>query len=323
MDENSSQFLQDIEGYPGLLSEDPIAEAGRKILHFQYQAIRFYEYQVRSGQDIEPLHKMRVAMRRMRTAYKVFRHYIKKEVIQPYILELKNLGDVLGTVRDLDVFLLNADLYKNRLGMDERKAFIRIGAYFEQNRQEHRGKLFEILDSQKYQGLCDGLSESLNEPRGLDEEVNGRSPSRQINFIAGEIIRRRYEKLLGYDLMTKTQAIEHIHKIRIAVKAFRYSIEFFEEILGSKALNVIESLITIQDYLGELNDRAVATKLMENMINQISLLGNYSDKVISRATEYLEYLRDDVAIRIEGFPSAWKIFHQPAFISSLNELISN
>jgi triphosphatase len=323
MDENSNQFLQDVEGYPGLLPEDPIAEGGRKILNFQYQAIRFYEYQVRLGQDIESLHKMRVAVRRIRTAYQVFRHHIKKEVIQPYIKELRDLGDVLGYVRDLDVFLLNADLYKIKLGIDEQKAFNSIEDFFEQNRQQHRSNLFKTLGSRKYRNLCDGLSGLLTKPSELAKEVDERSTSGQIGFIAGEIIRRRYEKILGYERLNETEAIEHIHKIRIAVKAFRYSIEFFEEILGDKAMIVLESLITIQDYLGELNDRAVATRLMENMIKQKSLLGNYSDKVISKATEYLEYLRDDVAMRIEGFPSAWKIFHQPEFLSSLDELISN
>lgn len=320
--EDNDQFTQNIEGSPGIQPEDPIAEAARKIFLYQYQTIRFFEDGVRIDQDIEALHKMRVAVRRMRTAYRVIRDYIEKDVIRPTIKELRGLGDALGAVRDLDVFLLNTEIYRSRLRVDERKTFIPIIDIFEKKRQHHRIELLALLDSQKYRDLCEGISEMLARPHGLDKDLFDGSTSYQTDVIAREIIRRRYEKIRAFDRLTEKETIERLHKIRIAVKVFRYSIEFFEEILGSKARNVIETLISIQDHLGELNDGAVAVALIENLLSQSHFSDENKSQAVLLARNYLEFLRKDVRRRIDGFPSVWEHLHQVEFKSFVDELIS-
>ena len=89
---------------PGLQPDDPMSEAGRKTLRFHFRRMLHHEPGTRLGEDIEALHDMRVATRRMRAAFRVFGEYYDPKAVRPYLKGLKRTGRALGAVRDLDVF---------------------------------------------------------------------------------------------------------------------------------------------------------------------------------------------------------------------------
>jgi len=103
------------ESGPGIQPDDTIVVTASKIFRYQLDIMRNYEQVVLSEWEAAPLHKMRVAVRRMRMAYRVLGKYISKPVISIYKKGFRKIGDSLGAVRDLDVFLLNADMYKSLL----------------------------------------------------------------------------------------------------------------------------------------------------------------------------------------------------------------
>jgi CHAD domain-containing protein len=320
MFDHRSEFAQNIEDSPGLTPEEHIAEAGRKIFRYQFNQMRFFEQGVHRNQDVESVHKMRVAVRRMRTAYRVLRQYISKSTIRPYIKELRTLGDALGAVRDLDVFLLNADMYKNNLGVDAQNEFTSIERYFDQIRKDQQKKLTKRLDSPNHQHFCNGLYRLLDSPKSLINGSLGILPTYQTQFISREIIWRRYKKLHTFDLITEREAIERLHKLRIAVKVLRYSIEFFEDILGSHARMALEELITVQNHLGVLNDSAVASSIMEDLSNDKTFGNEHDEKAFTQASAYLNYLGDEVSRGISKFPSVWDVIQQPVFQSAMGEM---
>jgi hypothetical protein len=57
---------------PGVLADDVLSEAGRKVLAYHFNQMLLHEEGTRLGVDIEELHDMRVATRRMRAAFEVF-----------------------------------------------------------------------------------------------------------------------------------------------------------------------------------------------------------------------------------------------------------
>ena len=57
---------------PGVLADDSIAEAGRKVLRFHFARMLLREPGPRLGGDAEELHGMRVATRRQRAAWRIF-----------------------------------------------------------------------------------------------------------------------------------------------------------------------------------------------------------------------------------------------------------
>lgn len=58
-----------------------------------------------AGEDIEGVHDMRVASRRLRAAIELFRDAFPRHRIAPLLQDVKGLADALGAVRDTDVLI--------------------------------------------------------------------------------------------------------------------------------------------------------------------------------------------------------------------------
>jgi len=97
-----------------LSPEDTMAEAGRKVLLSELIKILSHEAGSRTDRDLEDVHQMRVAMRRIRSLFRLLRPYFKKSVIRQYNHEFSALASGLGEVRDLDVLLDNLRRFKSK-----------------------------------------------------------------------------------------------------------------------------------------------------------------------------------------------------------------
>ena len=71
--------------------------------------------------DIEELHNMRVASRRVQAVMKVFREAFPKAAFKKQYKVIRGLKDVLGEVRHFDVFIYALEKYKEKLPESERK----------------------------------------------------------------------------------------------------------------------------------------------------------------------------------------------------------
>jgi transposase-like protein len=96
----------------GMLPDDAMAEAARKALLFNFERMLRHEPGVRLGENIEAVHDMRVATRRMRSAFRLFKPFFKSNAIKPYVHGLRDTAAALGDVRDLDVFMEKAQVYR-------------------------------------------------------------------------------------------------------------------------------------------------------------------------------------------------------------------
>jgi hypothetical protein len=105
---------------PGIKPDDSMPEAGRKILRFHFAHMLSHEKGTRLGEDIEDLHDMRVATRRLRAAFEIFNPFFKPKTIKKHIKGLRAIGRALGRVRDLDVFMEKAAVYLDTLLDEER-----------------------------------------------------------------------------------------------------------------------------------------------------------------------------------------------------------
>ena len=97
---------------PPLRGDEPMSEAGRKVLYTHFLRMLANEAGTRLGDDIEALHDMRVATRRMRAAYRIFEAYFEPKPVKPFNKSLRRVGAALGAVRDLDVLLEKAEAYQ-------------------------------------------------------------------------------------------------------------------------------------------------------------------------------------------------------------------
>ena len=104
---------------PGVLADDHLAEAGRKVLRFHLARMVAREAGTREGADAEELHAMRVATRRQRAAWRVFGDAFDPKRTARHRRRLRLVAADLGAVRDLDVLIESIEAYQGRQPEDE------------------------------------------------------------------------------------------------------------------------------------------------------------------------------------------------------------
>ena len=107
-------------------------------------------------------------------------------------------------------------------------------------------------------------------------------------------------RAFGDILPTATPA--QFHQLRIQFKELRYTLTFFEDLLGETSGRIIEMTRLVQDHLGLLNDASVAAALLiaiDCCPDEVAIYGDYQQAELARLTEefhplYAAFDRPDV-----------------------------
>jgi CHAD domain-containing protein len=252
---------------PGLLPDDPMSEAGRKTLWFHFLRMLKHEPGTRLGEDIEELHDMRVATRRMRAAIRVFGDFFEPEVIRSLNKEIRRVTRALGPVRDLDVFEEKAMRYLQDLPEGVRYGLDPLLETWRAQRAETRADMLTFLDSERYEKFKCEFAEFLQtEGAGARSVPYGQPVPYQVRHVAPRLIYTRYEQVRAYETVLDGAQIETLHALRIDCKYLRYTLEFLEEVLGPEGEAVIDEVKAMQDHLGDLNDAEVAIGMLSEFL---------------------------------------------------------
>src|SRR5262245_4382105 len=90
---------------PGLHAQMPFSEAAAATVAVRAEELFEQSENVLDMTDIERVHDMRVASRRLRAVLEIYRPCFPPEQFKPLLREVKDLADALGTRRDPDVLL--------------------------------------------------------------------------------------------------------------------------------------------------------------------------------------------------------------------------
>jgi CHAD domain-containing protein len=239
---------------PGVLASDTLAEAGRKVLRMHLLRMLSSEDGVRAGDGTEPVHKMRVATRRMRAAWRVFAGAYRRSWQARYVGELRLVAQALGAVRDLDVQLERLAGYRQQLASEQAAAAIEpLAADYAARRQLARRQLLDLLASPAYDRFVVDYSEFV-ETVG----AGARPGAELVRDSAGGRCWRAFERVRAHELLLPWADVAALHSLRIDSKRLRYTLEFFAEILPPAAQQPIALMTALQDHLGLLNDAQLA-----------------------------------------------------------------
>ena len=321
---------------PHLKADDTMAEAARKTFLFHFERMLYHEPGTRQGEDIEALHDMRVATRRMRNAARLFGAYLGPEM-HPFIKGIKRTNRALGAVRDLDVFWKKTEDYLASAEAGEAPDLSQLQAAWAEAHQEAREALLRYLDSKKYRKFKRRFGQYLQAPwpetRPRFSEKGEAIPHR-LRHIAPILIYERLANLRAYEGVLPGEAVDlnRYHRLRIATKYFRYTLEYFEEVLGPDIEVLISRIKILQDHLGDLQDAAVASNILRDFL----LWGTWGDidhresppawpsqvVVAPDVVAYLGKRQTEIQHYLETFPEAWAWFESQAFCQLVADTIA-
>jgi CHAD domain-containing protein len=250
---------------PGVLLDDHIAEAGRKVLRFHLARMLAKEQGTRDGGDSEDLHDMRVATRRQRAAWRVFGDAFRGGRTKTYRRGLREIASRLGAVRDLDVLLEAADAYRNDLPANEQRALEPLLSGWRAHREDARRLLIRELDSDDYRRWVDDYGEFVRH-EGLAVVPVAPTQPHRVRDTAGSQILTAYEGVRAYEPVLRWADVETLHELRIAGKWLRYTLEFVREALPPDASTLIARVTALQDHLGQLNDANVTAGMARSFL---------------------------------------------------------
>jgi len=86
--------------------------------------------------------------------------------------------------------------------------------------------------------------------------------------VAPGAVRDRLADVLAFDqdVTLPNPPPERLHALRIACKRLRYTLEFFEEVLGPQTRNLIVEVVALQDHLGIIQDTVVAGQILHDYL---------------------------------------------------------
>jgi CHAD domain-containing protein len=312
----------------GMHRDDLLSEAGRKVMRYHFARMLSYEEGTRLGEDIEALHDMRVATRRLRAAFEVFQDGFEPGALKPYLKGLRATGRALGTVRDLDVFMEKAQQYLATIHEDRHVGLDMLLAGWKEQREAARLEMLAWMDSKEYIDFKRKFNLFLNTPgAGARSTVLSTPVPTKVRELAPVLIYTRIATVRAYAPYLDDAPVELLHALRIEFKKLRYTVEYFQEALGKRARDVIDLLKQMQDHLGDLNDAQVAAQLLSQFIEDWeagqAALPVEERQTIEEVHHYLAYRQDERQRLMETFQEEWqKHFWQPAFRRYLAEAVS-
>ena len=225
-------------------------------LRAQLAIILASEAGTRAGRDPEDLHKMRVAVRRLRAILRASRPLFDAKWVKGLRSELDWLGTSLGEARDLDVLREYLGSEVASLERTEQKAGQKLLRRLDADRARARGALREVLAGPRYAKLLTRLKASFAAPPVSSTDVS-LPGSAAAEF---QKLRRAVKGLPGHP------SADDLHEVRIKVKRARYAAELVEAAAGSRGARFLDQAKTVQDILGEHQDAVVLEEYLHEVI---------------------------------------------------------
>jgi CHAD domain-containing protein len=268
-DRDGRQLPIDIRDLPAPLlaaPSDPPAQHVRAALDLRLRALLRHDPGTRTGADIEDLHQMRVAVRRMRASLKSARPLLDAAWADGLRAELGWLGRALGPVRDLDVMLLRLRGETAGLPALERAAGEVLVQRLVEEHTAARAEMLAALDAPRYTALIERLADAIRLPLPAPSATTAQPELPELPRAEFRKLRRAVERA-GED-----PADEVLHALRILAKRVRYTGELVQPALrGTPAGRTVKQLLAataeLQEVLGDHQDACVAEQRIRELLD--------------------------------------------------------
>lgn len=204
--------------------------------------------------DVEYVHDLRVGVRRATAAIQLFAPLLNRSVRSEVDSHLRRTRRSAGPARDLDVIEERLSRLASAGGTTPQ-----LAAAIDRVRRRRKKaqkplvRAYKLVRKQDLKGRARDLSHRV--------KWRGDGPEPEVGEWAAIAIRPPIDRFVTRSSadLTDTRAL---HRMRIAEKHLRYSLEILEDALGPVAHDVAPFLTELQEQLGEINDHDAARVLL-------------------------------------------------------------
>ncbi|EGV19532.1 CHAD domain-containing protein [Thiocapsa marina] len=255
-------------------SEQRADEALKTLLRSLHQTLLANLEGARRHLDTEFLHDLRVATRRTRSAIGQVKGVLPSERVEDFKVRFAWLQQVTGPLRDLDVYLLEFDRYRQALPCRLRARLDPVHAFLLQRQAEEQGRVAGALSSPAFDALTREWQAFLDLP--VLEHPSEPNAARSIKSVADERIRRMEKRVRreGSAIRPDSPATD-LHELRKSCKKLRYLMELFQSLYPrAKIAKLIKLLKVLLDHLGLVQDLAVQAEHLLDWAKQMHCEGS-------------------------------------------------
>lgn len=286
-----------------------------KLISHYVRNINIYARQVRSGEDAEALHQLRVYLRRLRNLLWMFRGLFPGKQLSLWEESMRAIAQASSPIRDLDVYVDYLKQYKRRLvSLAAKKVLDGLIRDARKRRRKLPSRLDRALDSFARKRVFQGMAKSLKK---LSKEPP-RESTAKIYKICRKRIFKRVGNLLAFDSVVYQPAnVKELHRMRIAAKHLRYSLEAVEEIYGREINSYIQHVVSFHRSLGEIHDYDVWLMHIAERVKSRKV-GAQDKPALNRLQRYTRISRNKA---YKEFAAHWSRSKRDRFFEDLMEYI--
>jgi len=214
------------------------------LLQLRHQALNCF--------DVDHIHDLRVASRRLRGAIEQLGPFIGTERMDRLRRPIRRLTRELGLVRNLDETLL----YLEKTGEERLESLLTLLGQQRTQEAAQARRLLELLDCIKLERQIRNAAAALVTPDNIASQG-------LLALLSERNLALYYPIHALLPLVAAPEMVEERHALRIAVKKWRYFTELLHAILCGKQQVLLDQLRQYQSVLGDMNDRVVIAALLQ------------------------------------------------------------
>ncbi len=226
--------------------------------HFRRQAQRLAAQLdgIRAAEDVECVHRARVASRRLRAGLRMFQAYLTPKAYARWRKHVRRITSGLGDARDKDVQI--EFLCRVLCEMNEASLFpgvARLLAQLEKHRERLQPKVVKAVARIERSGVLDEMQASVKEVQDTYGEAKPSPRSAAVFREAEQRINTQLDELFSHEngLADPLATAAH-HAMRIAAKRLRYTLEIVKSPYQGTLDEMIEVTKQVQTLLGDIHD---------------------------------------------------------------------
>ncbi|MFO0700020.1 MAG: CYTH and CHAD domain-containing protein [Nitrospira sp.] len=266
--------------------EAPVVDHLKRALTQHLKWLLAHDPGTRLGAEIESLHQMRVATRRLRAVLRTTRPILLPPWDASLQQELKWLSDLLAPVRDLDVQIAYFTGEAAELDQRDRKLLEQFTAHLRTRRDAAHQLLLSELTSARYFDLIRRLQQAAQVPPVMESPLH-------IRQLAGRTFKKLRKAIRRLKPSPSNAAL---HKIRILTKRARYAADFARWAMGKPGVRFMKTARAGQDLLGIHQDAIQAERHVRQFLKYSTSVraGFLAGRMVERQHHRRDLVRQEI-----------------------------